>query len=1459
MKVNRLKITIISILFAQLCFSQGEANIWYFGVNAGLDFSSGSPVPLLDSAMDTNEGCAVISDSNGALLFYTDGSTIYNRNHFPMPNGTGLLGDSSSAQSSIVVPKPNNTNIYYVFTVDDESGPDGFRYSEVDMTLDGGLGNVTSLKNQLLRSPTTEKLTSVSHVNQNSYWVVAHDIGSNNFLSYLVTDLGVASTPVISSVGPVISNNPLEALGMIKISPDGTKLSMTNAIIDQEGWLFDFDAATGIVSNPILMITGPLNRDLYGTEFSPNSNIVYYSGIGSSVYQFDLSSNVSLTMIQSRVELTTIRRPYASMQLAPDGKIYVAQGSAFNLNVIENPNIVGLGCNYRSQTISLGGRRCRDGLPSFVQSFLDLEQIQFQNTCLGDATNFNLINPVTSVVWDFGDPASGLSNSSTALNPNHVFTNAGVYTVTATTIASSGASSVLSTIDVEIFEQPTASTPQSIEICDPNNDGFHNFDLTQQDSAILNGQSTTTFEVVYFENLTDFNNDAPISNPSAFANNVAFGSQTIIASVINIGNDECEAMTSFDVQVFESPMPATSIPGIRLCDNDSVGSDSDGRILFDLTTNESAIYNGQPSTDFELEYFTDATLTSPISNPATYHNTNRSETIYVQMINRLQTTCVATTSFDIEVLELPTINQIAQLNQCDDDTDGITTFNLNQVIDEIIPNLNTNTFTFYENFLDAENASNSITNLTTYQNTTSSSQTIYARVENTEGCFRTAQIDLNVSTSQIPSSFLRTIYQCDDGADFYDGVATFDLTAAQGDIAALFPAGQTIDINFYRSEIDALAEANPITNTTTYQNLGSINIQDIFVRVDNASNDCVGLGYHVTLIVEENPTAPNTIIIDQCDANNDGVESIDTSNINAQLLQGQTGVDLTFRDSNGNVLPNPLPNPLVTASQTINVEMTNASSLDPDGVCTVMTQIDIIVEPGVVANPIPVFEVCDTDNDGVFAFDTSMIESTLLGSQTAVTVTYEDENGVSLSSPLPNPFITSSQTITATVINPSNSFCFAQTTIEFVVNLTPGANSVANDIVCDDSSRDGEHVFDLSNYDSQVLNGQSATDFVVTYHSSQSDADSGNSALPNLYTTTSTRESLFVRVENRNNSSCNDTSVSFDIGVSRLPIANQPSDIEVCDDSSNDGSEVFDFRFRESEILNGQSATDNIISFHTSQSDADLGINELPFSYSNQTTNEEIFVRVENATNGSCYATTSLRINVYEQPVLFMQDQWAICENDTVELVADSGFDNYLWSTGETTSSIIVDTPGNYSVTVSNDYATIICEETKDITVVESTVAIIRNIEIEDWSQNNNSIFVEVDGSGDYEYSLDGVTYQDSNRFDNLPMGDYQIYVRDKNGCGIVEQDVYLLFYPRFFTPNGDGFNDYWQLFNSEQEPTNKIYIFDRYGKLLKQISPEGPGWDGTFNGNPVPSSDYWFRVERSNGAVYNGHFSLKR
>lgn len=133
-----------------------------------------------------------------------------------------------------------------------------------------------------------------------------------------------------------------------------------------------------------------------------------------------------------------------------------------------------------------------------------------------------------------------------------------------------------------------------------------------------------------------------------------------------------------------------------------------------------------------------------------------------------------------------------------------------------------------------------------------------------------------------------------------------------------------------------------------------------------------------------------------------------------------------------------------------------------------------------------------------------------------------------------------------------------------------------------------------------------------------------------------------------------------------------------------------------------------------------------------------------------------------------------------------------------------------------------------------------------------------VEGSGDYEYSLDGINYQDESIFSRLNIDEYT-YVRDKNGCGIVSKDVYLMNYPRYFTPNGDNMYDTWQIMNSAKEPNNKIYIYDRYGKLITQLKPNDFGWDGTLNGRKLPSSDYWFTLERQNGKTYTGHFSLKR
>src|ERR1043166_2729838 len=165
--------------------SQKQTNIWYFGIYAGLDFNSGSPVVLTNGVLNTTEGCAAISGTNGALLFYTDGVSVWNNTHSVMPNGTGLQGDVSTTQSALIVKKPGNESLYYIFTLPSE-GTGSFCYSTVDMTLDGGKGDVTA-KNTVLLGNVTEKMSAAHHCNGTDIWVTVHELNSKSFYSYSVT------------------------------------------------------------------------------------------------------------------------------------------------------------------------------------------------------------------------------------------------------------------------------------------------------------------------------------------------------------------------------------------------------------------------------------------------------------------------------------------------------------------------------------------------------------------------------------------------------------------------------------------------------------------------------------------------------------------------------------------------------------------------------------------------------------------------------------------------------------------------------------------------------------------------------------------------------------------------------------------------------------------------------------------------------------------------------------------------------------------------------------------------------------------------------------------------------------------------------------------------------------------------------------------------------------------------
>jgi gliding motility-associated-like protein len=425
---------IITLLFSQCCLAQNETNNWLFGANVWINFSGGTPNSLTGSAMNVTEGCASFSDTSGNLLFYTNGLTIWDKNHNPMPNGTGMGGNNSSSQSAIVVPKPgsNYTN-FYVFTVDADAGPNGLQYSEVDMTLNGGNGDVTAIKNIPLITPTSEKVTAVRHgLNVNDFWIITHEWNTDRFFTYLVTSAGVNTTPVISAVGtPHLQGTGGFAYspshGYMKASPDGSKIALAMLNVINKVDIVDFNNLTGQISNAVT-ISGM--RDPYGLEFSPSGDYLYVAVTSNpdTIFQFDmLSANIPAS---KQIAATTPGTIITALQVANNGKIYAGQYNQNFLAVINDPNLPAPACGFALNAVALNSP-CRQGLPNFFTNIFIVADYTYADTCLNDNSQFTLqYVGADSVLWNFDDPATGTQNTSSLPNPQHTFSDTGTYSVT---------------------------------------------------------------------------------------------------------------------------------------------------------------------------------------------------------------------------------------------------------------------------------------------------------------------------------------------------------------------------------------------------------------------------------------------------------------------------------------------------------------------------------------------------------------------------------------------------------------------------------------------------------------------------------------------------------------------------------------------------------------------------------------------------------------------------------------------------------------------------------------------------------------------------------------------------------------------------------------------------------------------------------------------------------------------
>ena len=823
--------------------------------------------------------------------------------------------------------------------------------------------------------------------------------------------------------------------------------------------------------------------------------------------------------------------------------------------------------------------------------------------------------------------------------------------------------------------------------CNNNQDGIFTFNTSNLETTLLKGQNISDVTVTYFDQ-----NNNPLQSP--FPASFKTTSQTIKAIVTNKSPLRCFSETKIEFIIDDLP-EAHAVPTslTTTCEEEPNPFIQLGKFAFDTSTFEATILGNQ--TGMTVKYFDQnrIPLASPLPNP--FYTETQNVSVIVE--NPLNTDCFATTTLSFVVNPLPIINDII-IVQCDSDSnpDGKTYFNLTVNNDLISANFNNENFTYYTSPTGANIgiSTDLITNYLAFENTIANEMSVWARVaDKTTGCYSVAEITLKVpSTNLLPSYKIPTFIVCDDFLDIInnnrDGISTFDFSSSKAVILAKL-ANQSYIINYYKNKNDALAELNAIPDISNYRNIDYPNSQDIWVRIEsNLNNECISLGPYITLKVEALPIANPVIIPRQCDDNQDGIFTFDTSTVEATLLNGQSysNVSVSYFDQNGSTLPSPFPATFTTTSKTIKAILTNKSPLN----CYDETLITFTVDdaPEAIAIAPTLTTVCDDemdplDQDGKFTFETSTFEAIILGTQTGMTVTYTLEDGTVLSTLAPT-FKTGTQNVLVRVTNPINPLCSATTTLNFVVHPLPKIN----------------------------LNTNGTEDEWVCVN------------LPNYFVTLS------------------------------------------------------------AEIQDG-SLTSN-------------------YDY--------IWKKDEN-------------------PV------------------------------GTNLSTLDVYSEGVYTVEVTNN--SFGCSRIRKITVRPSNSATIMPFKIVDLAEAN-SVTVIVTGLGNYEYSLDQPNgpWQNSTVFDNVSAGIHDVYINDKNGCGVVNETIAVIGASKFFTPNNDGYNDYWNLegINGTFNSKSIIYIYDRYGKLLKQWDPTiNQGWNGTINGIPLPADDYWFTLKLDDGREAKGHFSLKR
>ena len=665
--------------------------------------------------------------------------------------------------------------------------------------------------------------------------------------------------------------------------------------------------------------------------------------------------------------------------------------------------------------------------------------------------------------------------------------------------------------------------------------------------------------------------------------------------------------------------------------------------------------------------------------------------------------------------------------------------------------------------------------------------------------------------------------------------------------------------------------------------------QTYFIAIDRPiGNSSFNIEWTGTATLSEPPSNDAIISgidlnLEKCDdeltTSPDGFIDFNLTENTIPIIGNQTNITVTYHRSISDAIIgfNPIPNPStyrnISNPQTIHARITNNISG-----CYELTEFQLSVNLGPNFAIPTDFVLCDNLDDGnnqngKTTFDLSTKNNEILNGQnsTDFNITYHSslihaENGTD-----PLPILHYNDTAFNEVVfvrieDVLNSNCKSITTLNLIINTPPQSFNYTL-IQCDeDGLFDGLTTYNLNEangFVTDIITGKTVKYYTDVARTIEIEDDSS------AFNNTLQLQTIYLEIIDNATNCISNSEIILDVATTD---ANNAILTACDDDGIIDGLHTFNLNDANNQILNGF-ANNLTIAYYASFFDSILERDPLNSNFTTTSPDSQIiYARVEN--DNACFGISQIFLSVGKIPDIKTEDLFYYCLNDfpnTITIDAavlndsPSNF-TYNWSTNEDTYDIQINTPGNYTVTVTNTNNN--CFNIRSVVVEASNIATfnIPAFDIIDASENN-TITVFVTGEGTYQYSLVDEhnstikPYQDNNLFENVFPGIYTVLVKDiKNDCGIIEEIVSVIGFPKFFTPNNDGVNDTWQMYgiSSMIQPNTKIQIFNRFGKLIKEINPLSRGWDGTLNGKKLHSDDYWFSVKLQDGRVFNNHFSLK-